>query len=174
MAAGAAVPMPSPSSLLAASNKISAMASAAAFSTQSLQLLWARRIWAQGARAGERVLKVGIISGNFSLFFSRGYFSNNLEKSTPEPNLRKFRKISAPAAPLANFSLNFAKLLPTPIQCPCYFNTLQSHHVLVQLPSRRAWAKGHGRDAVTHILRSRGGSARPKPQNARGLEIIDY
>ena len=26
----------------------------------------------------------------------------------------KFRKISAPAAPLANFSLNFAKLLPTP------------------------------------------------------------
>ena len=26
----------------------------------------------------------------------------------------KFREISAPAAPLANFSLNFAKLLPTP------------------------------------------------------------
>ena len=39
MAAGAAVPMPSPSSLLAASNKISSMGSAAAFSTQSLQLL---------------------------------------------------------------------------------------------------------------------------------------
>ena len=34
----------------------------------------------------QRVLKVGIISGNFSLFFSRGYFSNNLEKSTAEPN----------------------------------------------------------------------------------------
>ena len=33
----------------------------------------------------QRVLKVGIISGNFSLFFSRGYFSNNLEKSTAEP-----------------------------------------------------------------------------------------
>jgi hypothetical protein len=31
----------------------------------------------------QRVLKVGIISGNFSLFFSRGYFYNNLEKSTP-------------------------------------------------------------------------------------------
>ena len=28
----------------------------------------------------------------------------------------KFREISTPAAPLANFSLNFAKLLPAPIQ----------------------------------------------------------
>ena len=35
----------------------------------------------------------------------------------------KFREISAPAAPLANFSLNFAKLWPTPIElllsAPC-------------------------------------------------------
>ena len=37
-------------------------------------------------------MKVGIISGNFSLFFSRGYYEKKLEKSVPDPMTADLRE----------------------------------------------------------------------------------